>query len=39
MTLINPVTQYPSKTEEQSQPAPGLLAVRGPVADLSLIHI
>ena len=33
MTLINPVTQYPSKTEEQSQPAPGLDADMTPKAD------
>jgi len=33
MTLINPVTQYPSNTEEQSQPAPGLDADMTPKAD------
>ena len=33
MTLINPVTQYPSQTEEQSQPAPGLDADMTPKAD------
>ena len=33
MPLVNPVTQYPSKTEEQSQPAPGLDADMTPKAD------
>ena len=33
MSLINPVTQYPSQTEEQSQPAPGLDADMTPKAD------
>ncbi len=33
MPLINPVTQYPAHTEEQSQPAPGLDADMTPKAD------
>jgi hypothetical protein len=33
MPLINPVTQYPKNTEEQSQPAPGLDADMAPKAD------
>jgi NAD(P)-dependent dehydrogenase (short-subunit alcohol dehydrogenase family) len=33
MPLVNPVTQYPSQTEEQSQPAPGLDEDMTPKAD------
>ena len=33
MSLINPVTQYSSETDEQKQPAPGLDADLAPAAD------